>query len=174
MGMGMGMVSIIRRFVSHLLWSPLRVRRTFSAATLTAIADAIRATERDHDGEIRFALEAALDPLALLRGLTPRDRALEVFSQLRVWDTEENKGVLIYVLLADHAVEIVADRGARAATPGDTWNAICRQIESDFACGRYRSGAQTGIEAVARALGQPLVNRVPGHNELPDEPVVLT
>ena len=158
----------------HLLWSNRRVRRAFSASTLSAITIAIRAAERHHDGEIRFALEAALDPMALLRGVTPRDRAIETFSQLRVWDTEKNNGVLIYVLLADRAVEIVADRGAQAGVGREAWAAICRQIESDFARADYQFGALAGIEAVARALGKPVVNVAGGRNELPDEPVLMS
>ncbi len=159
--------------IRHLLWPNRRVRRAFSASTLSAITIAIRAAERHHDGEIRFALEAALDPMALLRGVTPRDRAIETFSQLRVWDTEKNNGVLIYVLLADRAVEIVADRGAQASTGREAWAVICRQIESDFGRDDYQFGALAGIEAVARALGKPIADRDGRSNELPDDPVVV-
>lgn len=163
----------IQRLTKHLLTSNWRVRRAFPPSTMAAIATAIRTAEQDHDGEIRFAVEDALEPWALILGLTPRERAIEVFSKLRVWDTQHNNGVLIYVLLADHAVEIVADRGIHALEGTATWSAICRQIEAAFGRAEYQSGALVGIEAVARTLGRHFPHRGPDTNELPDEPVLL-
>ncbi len=107
---GAGDMAILRT-LKHLFTGNLLLRRRFPAATLDAIESAIRQCESRHAGEIRFAVEAALPLSSLWRGQTPRERALEVFSQLRVWDTAHNNGVLIYLLLADHDVEIIADRG---------------------------------------------------------------
>ncbi len=164
----------LQRWTRHLLTPDWSVRRAFPRATMTAIAEAIRATESVHGGEIRFAVEAALEPWELMRGMTPRERAIDVFSELRVWDTQHNNGVLIYVLLADHAVEIVADRGIHAHEGTDTWSAICRQIEAAFGRADYRSGALLGVEAVARALKKHFPQRGGHPNELPDEPAVLS
>ena len=163
-----------QRLAKHLLYSHWHVRRAFPPATMAAIAAAIRNVEQLHGGEIRFAVESALEPWALIRGLTPSERAIEVFSKLRVWDTQHNNGVLIYVLLADRAVEIVADRGIHEREGTATWNAICRQIEAAFAQAEYQSGALVGIEAVARTLGQHFPHRGAHINELPDEPVLLS
>lgn len=163
----------IQRLTKHLLTSHWRVRRAFPPTTMAAIAAAIRAVEQEYEGEIRFAVESALEPWALVRGLTPRERAIEVFSKLRVWDTQYNNGVLIYVLLADHAVEIVADRGIHALEGPATWRAICQQIEAAFGRAEYQIGAVAGIEAVARTLGRHFPHRRAGTNELPDEPVLL-
>jgi len=163
----------LQRLLKHLLASPWRVRRAFPPATATAIAAAIHAAEQGHDGEIRFAVEGALDPSALLRGQTPRERAIEVFSNLRVWDTHHNNGVLIYVLLADRAVEIVADRGIYAHEATATWGVICRQIEAAFGRDEYEAGATAGIEAVARSLRQHFPRPDVHGNELPDELALL-
>src|SRR4029453_14847302 len=105
------------RLVRPLATGPRLVRRRFRDATMRAIEAEIAASERRHEPEIRFAVEAALHPRAILRGITPRERAVDVFSELRVWDTEHNTGVLIYLLLADRDVEIVADRGAPRGGP---------------------------------------------------------
>lgn len=163
----------IQRLTKHLLASHWRVRRAFPPATVTAIGEAIRAAEQGHDGEIRFAVEGALDPWSLLRGQTPRERALEVFSHLRVWDTQHNNGVLIYILLADHAVEIVADRGIHAHETTATWAAICRQIETACGRGEYEAGAKAGIAAVAQALRRHFPRPDTQGNELPNEAVLL-
>ncbi len=164
----------LQRWARHLLSSHWSVRRAFPRATMAAIAEAIRVAESGHGGEIRFAVEAALEPWELIRGVTPRERAIDVFSELRVWDTEHNNGVLIYVLLADHAVEIVADRGIHAHEGPDTWNAICEQIEAAFRQADYRAGALLGVAAVARALKKHYPQRGGHPNELPDEPAVLS
>lgn len=163
----------IQRFFSHLLTSRWQVRRAFPPTTMVDIATAIRAAELKHDGEIRFAIEGALEPWQLIRGLSPRERAIEVFSQLGVWDTEHNNGVLIYVLLADHAVEIVADRGIHSHEAAEIWGGICREIEASFRREAYQSGALAGIEAVARTLAQHFPRKGSSRNELSDEPVLL-
>ena len=164
----------IRRILTHLSTTPWRVRRAFPTATLTAIESAVRNSESQHRGELRFAIEGALDPRALIAGQTPRERALEVFSLLRVWDTEHNTGVLIYLLLADRDVEIVADRGIHALVGEAEWARICHAMEVEFAAGRFEQGALQGIGAVSRLLGQHFPERdTEPPNDLPDSPVIL-
>ena len=150
-----------------------RVRRAFPHDTLAAIGNAIRASETAHVGEIRFAVEGALHSMALLRGQSARERAIEVFSHLHIWDTEHNNGILIYLLLADRAVEIVADRGVHSKVGGHEWETICRKMEAAFRQGKYREGVVSGIEAVAQHLAKHFPGRGPKRNGLPDEPVVL-
>lgn len=106
-----------------------------------------------------FAVEGALDGLPLLRGQTARERALEVFSQLRVWDTEGNNCVLIYVLLADHAVEIVADRGIHRHAGDQTWSAICQQMQAGFSQRHFESAVRNGIQEVSLKGPGPIVGR---------------
>lgn len=163
----------IRRLVRHLLTPPWRVRRVFPPHTMGAIEAAIKESETTHFGEIRFAVEAALDPMALLQGRSARERAVEVFSQLRVWDTERNNGVLIYLLLADRRVEIVADRGIHRDVGEPGWEVICREIERSFRQGRFEQGVVEGIRAVASHLVRHYPASGANKNELPDKPVIL-
>jgi uncharacterized membrane protein len=164
----------IQRIVSHLLFTDWQVRRAFSPECLQTIEKAIHASEQMHDGEIRFAVEGGLDGTRLLKDQSPCERAVEVFSQLRVWDTERNNGVLIYVLLADHAVEIVADRGIHSKTGDETWQAICLAMQAEFSKSAFQSGALKGIAAVAEALGTHFPSSGVHINELADAPVLLT
>jgi uncharacterized membrane protein len=161
------------RIARHMLAPDWVAHRAFPAATLDAIAQAIAASERTHRGELRFAVEAGLDLLPLARGLSPRERALQVFSDLRVWDTEENSGVLVYVQLVDHAIEIVADRGIAARVSQAQWDAICRRMEGTFRERRYRDGALAAIDKISALLAGQFPARDANPNELPDRPVVL-
>jgi uncharacterized membrane protein len=164
----------LARLWRHANAGELSVRRRFPAPTLDAIERAIQACEGRHGGEIRFAVEESLSLLDVWRGVTPRQRAIEKFAELGVWDTAHNDGVLIYVLLADRDVEIVADRaaGGGAATQAQ-WEHCCRVMEQHFREGRFREGALAGIESVAAVLAhQPPGPRDAG-NELPDRPAVL-
>jgi uncharacterized membrane protein len=150
------------------------VQRYFPQAALDAIAQAVKDCEHSHPGEIRFVIEAALHPAAVWHGLTPRQRAVEVFAQQRVWDTEHRNGVLIYLLLADRAVEIVADRFvARGRVPQAEWDAACRQIEAHFRAGRFEAGAVAGVQAVAQILAQYPPGPADVGNEMPDAPLIL-
>lgn len=163
----------IRRVLKHLFMPPWRVRLAFPPRTLRAIAAAIGAAEKDHGGEIRFAVESALPLLSLWRGQPARERALEVFSQLRVWDTEQNNGVLIYLLLADRDVEIVADRGVHARVGTEGWERICREMEALFRQGKFEEGALHGIRAVSEHLARHYPPRRGDRNELDNRPVKL-
>ncbi len=137
-----------------------------------AIEAAIRASESAHQGQIRFVVEAALDGVPLLRAQSARDRAIDVFSLLRVWDTDHNNGVLIYLLLADRDVEIVADRGISSRV-GQDWERICRDMERAFREGQFEQGVLDGIRAVGAHLARHYPSQGRSPNELPDSPVVL-
>lgn len=161
------------RLLRHLLMPPWRVRLTLPGRALRAIESAIRESEATHSGEIRFAVEGTLHLRDLLRGQTARDRAVEVFSQLRVWDTEQNNGVLIYLLLADHDVEILADRGAHARIGAQGWEQICREMEACFRRGGFEQGAVQGVRAIGALLSQHYPPSGKDRNEIDDKPVVL-
>ncbi|MEO1765956.1 TPM domain-containing protein [Thiobacter aerophilum] len=163
----------LARLLRHLVFPPWWLRVRFPRRTLMAIKEAIRASEQTHRGQIRFAVEASLPLPALLRDITPRRRGLEVFAQLGVWDTEENNGVLIYVLLADRDVEIVADRGIARHVPVQAWQAIARRMESAFRQGRFEEGALAGIAAVGGLLARHFPASGTSANELPDWPLLL-
>jgi len=161
------------RVVPHLLLPRVVLGRRFPAATLRAIEDAIGASEQRHRAEIRFAIEVALDVRALWRVRTVRDRALEVFAELGVWSTAERNGVLIYVLLAERHVEIVADQGFTGRVGDAEWRAVCALIEREFAESRWRDGALRGIEAATALLAREFPAGGRNRNEQPDRPVVL-
>ena len=147
--------------------------RGFPKDALPAIEQAIAASEATHRGEIRFAAEDALDGAALLAGQSGRARALEVFSQLGVWDTEENNGVLVYLLLADHDIEIVADRGINAKVGREEWERICRGMEQALARGAYQQAIVDGIGEISRLLVSHYPARAGDRNELANAPVRL-
>ena len=162
----------LARILRHLASSRLSVRRAFPPQALEAIERAIRETEATHEGEIVFVVETGLETPALLRGQTARERALEVFSRLGVWDTEHNNGVLIYVLMADRAVEILADRGIHGLAGEEVWKEICREMKAAFRSGKHADGAVAGIRAVGRHLETHFGSAGKRTNELPDKPIV--
>ncbi len=161
------------RALRHLLAPPWNVRRAFPRSSLERIEDAIAASEMQHRGEIRFVLEGALEFLPVARGLEPRERALQLFSLLRVWDTEENSGVLIYLQLVDHDIEIVADRGIAARIAQPEWDAVCQRMEEAFRTARYEAGMMSGIAEVSALLERHFPATEHNPDELPDRPIVL-
>jgi uncharacterized membrane protein len=163
----------IRRIGRHLIEHRWRVRRLFPPAALARIEQAIKAGEATHSGQVRFVVEGALDGAPLFRDQPARERALDIFSQLRIWDTAHNNGVLIYLLLADRDVEIIADRGINARVGADGWEKICRKMETDFKAGNFERGVIKGIEAVSHELAKHFPKTGSGRNELPDAPVVI-
>ena len=162
------------RLWRHIATDHRSVRRAFPEGKLRAVEQAIAQGEAAHRGQVCMALEAALPPARVMRGVTPRERALEVFGLLRVWDTEENAGVLLYVLLADRDVEIVADRGIHRQVGDAQWEEICRALEADFAGGRGAEGVVRAVEKMSALLATHFPARPGDHrNELPDRPAVL-
>lgn len=152
------------------LWS---ARRAFPAAVRERIAGAIGASERKHGGELRFVVEAALTPGEVAGGVSPRQRAWQVFGELGAWDTEENCGVLIYVLLAERRIEIVADRGIQRAVGGEPWQRICEAMQERFRSREFEAGALEAIEAVTGLLAAHFPRRPDDRNELPNELVII-
>ena len=161
-----------QRILKHLLTTHGQVTRAFPRSALNAIEKAIKSSETAHAGEIRFVVEGGLDGMPLFKGQSPRERAIELFAQLRVWDTEHNTGLLIYLLLADRAVEIVADRGIHAKVGAEEWRKVCRQMEAAFRQSNYEGGVIGGVQAVTQHLVRhfPAADRA---NELSDKPVTL-
>jgi uncharacterized membrane protein YgcG len=163
----------IKRIGRHLLGHRWRERRDFPPKTLAAIEQAIKAGEATHSGQVRFVVEGALDGAPLFRNQPARERALDIFSQLRIWDTAHNNGVLIYLLLADRDVEIVADRGIDAYVGAAGWEKVCLAMEAEFRAGKFESGVIKGIDAVSQQLAAHFPATGAGRNELPDAPVVI-
>lgn len=161
------------RFLKHITTPGWVARRGFTKETLSKIEKAVRASEREHDGELRFAVEGPLPLQYLIHDRKPRQRAEDVFSQLRVWDTQHDSGVLIYVQLVDRRIEIVADRGIAAKVEQTEWDAICRAMEKVFREGRFAEGALLAIGRITALLARHFPPRGRNRNELPDKPVVL-
>ena len=160
------------RVIKHLFVPHWLVGRTFPKPALTAIEHAIAVSEKQHTGELRFVVEGGL-PLEYLWHHKPRQRAEDLFAELRVWDTGHNCGILIYVQWVDHAVEILADRGIAARVPQAEWDAICRSMEAAFKRGDYKAGALVAIERASRLLATHFPSSGGGPNELSDRPLVL-
>lgn len=163
----------IKRILKHLTVSHASTRRIFPRGSLIRIQHTIAEVEKTHAGQVCFVVEDALPLKHLLAGMPARDRAIEVFSHMRVWDTERNNGVLIYMLLADHKVEIVADRGVHAKLGLATWEEVCREMEVAFRHGKFEEGAIAGIHRVGQHLSQHYPHSGMKINELPDHPVLI-
>jgi uncharacterized membrane protein len=163
----------IKRIGKHLIEHHWRVRRVFPQVALDLIEQAIRAGEAMHSGQVRFVVEGSLDGKPLFSGQSARERALDIFAHLRIWDTAHNNGVLIYLLLADRDVEIVADRGIDAKVGSAGWDKICKAMEADFRGGNFSGGVIRGIQAVSQQLATYFPRHGAGPNELPDKPVVM-
>ena len=167
-------MTIVQRLLANLFREWFALHRCFSAAVLDQMTAAIAAGERSHKGEIRFAVESRLAPLAVLEGLNASRRAQQVFAQLRVWDTEHNCGVLIYVLMAEHRIEIVADRGIAARVAGrmgrDLRHACARALRArSVARWQYRGYCRRACAARRHFPGNDKAHP----DELPDRPVLL-
>ena len=163
----------IKRISRHLIANRWRVRRAFPRLVLGNIEKAIKASEATHEGQIRFVVEGALDGRPLFTNQSPRARAIDVFSRLRIWDTAHSNGVLIYLLLADRDVEIVADRGIDAKVGKAAWEKICKAMELEFGARNFERGVLKGIAEVTALLATHYPSSGVHRNELPDKPLVL-
>jgi uncharacterized membrane protein len=163
-----------KRLLRHLFTDTWAVRRAFPPVAMNAIEKVIAEEERRHAGELRFAVEASLSVAEIFRGVQSRERAIGWFGHLGVWDTGQNCGVLIYLLLADHRVEIVADRGIHSRVGTAAWEAICGEMQQEFARGQFERGVVIGLRAVSDLLSThyPAGAGV-NPNELPDKPAVV-
>ena len=162
------------RILRHRLLDAGDARRALGEPALARLQARVAASELHHSGEIRLCVEAGLPLSYLWRGLTARQRAVTMFGKLRVWDTERNNGVLIYLLLAERAIEIVADRGLARRVPQARWEAALAAMRSAFAAGRFEDGLSQAIAAVDAELARefPLAEGQGNPNELPDAVVL--
>lgn len=161
------------RLARHLSLRRGSVRRFFDDAALDRIAEHIRAGELRHSAELRFVIEPSLSAAEIRAGLPTRERALQVFSDLRIWDTERNNGVMLYLLLADHAVEIVADRAAARAIGDENWQQVCAALVDRYRAGDWMSGTLEALDRIHALLAGPFPPKADDVNELPDRPVIL-
>lgn len=160
------------RLLKHLLTPPWLALRRFPPALRDEIAAAVATSERRHRGELRIAIEGPLSLGELWRDVSPRERALKLFAQLRVWDTEENSGVLVYLQLVDRDVEILADRGIAAKVPQATWEALCHDLEAAMRADDCRAGVLAAVDNATHLLAEHLPAREANPNELTDAPWV--
>ncbi|MEJ1172148.1 TPM domain-containing protein [Variovorax sp. CCNWLW235] len=167
--------SRLGRIWRHQWMDEADVRRVLPDAAMERLAARVAASERRHSGEIRICVEAGLPLSYLRRDASARERAVTMFGKLRVWDTEHNNGVLIYLLLAEHAIEIVADRGISARVGAAEWSAMTQRMGAAFREGRFEDGLTQALEEMSALLVEhfPLADDQPDTNELPDAPVVL-
>lgn len=158
----------------HLWCDPSDTRKAIPPELVQRLAQRVAASEHRHSGEIRFFVEAALPMSYLWRDATARERAIAIFGKLRVWDTEQNNGVLIYLLLAERAIEIVADRGLANKVPPTEWQAIVSRMGSALREGRFEDGLTHALEEVSALLVAhfPVSPGAQDTNELPDEPML--
>jgi uncharacterized membrane protein len=163
----------IRRALRHWRSNASDARRAFPAATLEAITQAIAAGEQSHRGEVRLIVEKAMPSEAIWAGISNRQRALALFADHGVWDTEENCGVLLYVNLAEHKVDIVADRGIARKIDQATWQAICHALTENYAQGKFHDGTLAAIEQINELLRTHFPADGTRPNQLPDQPLML-
>lgn len=165
--------TIFCRIWQHLISPPWIVKRYFTEQSLLVIEQAIAESERKHGGEIRFAVESSLTFHEIWSKKSAKKRAIEVFSDLHIWDTEQNNGVLIYFLLADRDFEIVVDRGIHQHVSDSHWQAICQRMEALFRQKQFEVGVLLGIEEISRVLQQYYPVQPRNLNELSNKPVIL-
>lgn len=164
----------LRRALRHVWQDERDAERLLPPDVQQRLAEHVQACESRHGGEIRLCVEAGLPLLDAWRGVHARQRAIQAFTQLRVWDTEHNNGVLVYLLLADHAIEIVADRGLQRFVAPHQWREILDLLSQSFQAGHHEEGLHQAIDAVSALLFEhfPLGGGARRANELPDQPVL--
>jgi uncharacterized membrane protein len=163
----------LSRWLKHTFMPPWCWRLSFPADVLNDIEKAVKQSESQHSGELRFAIENSLAPGWVWHGMAARHRAAQVFSNLRVWDTEENSGVLIYVQLADREVHILADRGINKRVQQAEWDRIAQLIQTEFHQKRFREGSLQGIAEITSLLAAHFPANSDNTNELPNRPVII-
>ena len=169
-----GPLQRLTRLLRH-RWADGRLRRVLTPEVLQRLGQRVAASERRHTGQIRICAEGGLPLSYLWRGASARERAITQFGKLRVWDTEHNNGVLIYLLLAEHAIEIVADRGLAQRVPAATWHTLVQRLGQALRAGQYEDGLTEVLAEISALLVAhfPASGHAPGSNELPDAPVLL-
>lgn len=168
------MMERIRRLLRHRWLDETDTRRAIPPALVERLAQHVGESEQRHTGEVRIYVEAGLPFSYLWRDAPPRERAIALFGKLGVWDTEQNNGVLIYLLLAEHAIEVVADRGLSRHVSPQQWQEIVAHMRDAFRAGRYEEGLKQAVDEVTELLVRhfPAAAGAPNANELPDHPVL--
>ncbi len=166
-------MKILKRLLRHLSTTTWAGRRYFPAHTLKAIQASIAAGENLHRAEVRLIVEPALTLSAVLNGVSARVRARELFAQYGIWDTEENCGVLIYINLADHKVEIIADRMVGRAVSAQEWQSVCQFMTHGFALGEFHDTAVAALVQLNALLGSKMPASGRRDNQLSDQPLIL-
>lgn len=171
----MGWLRRLKRLLQHRRLDAADSRRLLGEPAVLALQQRIQASERLHSGELRVVIEAGLPTSYLMRDATARERAVALFGKLRVWDTEHNNGVLIYLLLAEHSIELVADRGLLSKVDGVAWQRLVDRMREQFRAGQFEAGLIEAVESVSELLFQhfPLAAGETNRNELPDAPLLL-
>ena len=164
---------VMRRLIKNVITTDLSVRRAFPPATLAEIESLVRESESKHNGQIRVAVEGGMPLSLLVKGRSARDRAVQLFAELGVWDTEQNCGVLIYLLMSERQIEIVADRGVSKVVTPERWLAICSLIEKNFKSSHYLEGVRDAIEATTEILAEHFPPHGPSPDELSNRPIML-
>ena len=170
----MAMWNKLKRIFKHRWIDESAARRALPPELLQRLTRRVSASERRHTGEVRICVEAGLPLGYLWRGATARERAVMLFGKLRVWDTEHNNGVLIYLLLADHSIELVADLGLNNAVSGAQWKSMVDRLAGALRERRFEDGLTQALEEVSAVLVEhfPLAAGQSRANELPDEPAI--
>ncbi len=163
----------LKRWLRHAFMPPWSWRLSFPVKVLDGIEKAVRDSESQHRGELRFAIENALSAGWVWHGMTTRYRATQVFSNLKVWDTEENSGVLIYVNLADRCVVILADRGIDKCVDQSEWDRIASLMKDDFKQGNFLQGSLKSVDAITVLLSKYFPVDSVSRNELPNRPIII-
>ena len=168
------MLNKFKRILKHRWLDEGDANRAVPVDMVERLMRRVAASERRHSGEIRICVEAGLPVSYLWRNAPARERAITLFGKLRVWDTELNNGVLIYLLLADHAIEIVADRGLNQRVTEAQWKAMVDNLGAAIRAGNYEDGLTQALEEVSAVLVQhfPLMPSDANSNELPNRPIV--
>ena len=163
----------LKRAFRHLFTTSRAGKKAFPETTLQAIQEVITAGEKLHRAEVQLIVEPSLPLSEIWEGTSSRERAIELFSTHRIWDTEENSGILIYIDLADHQVEIVADRGIDHITTSDEWRSICQTMTSGFAQGNYHDSAIAALKLLNDILHDHLPDLEGQPDQLPNRPIIL-
>ncbi|MGL4994616.1 MAG: TPM domain-containing protein [Deefgea sp.] len=163
----------MKRLWQHIKPNPYRAQ--FGKGLANNLAQTITQAEQGHRGEIRLVVESSLPSVLIWQDTTPRARAIDWFSQLRVWDTEGNTGILLYLLLAENKLELVADRGIANKVPQAQWDAICAQLQTHLAQHKIEIGLSTTISQLGELLQQhfPIENAQANPDELSNQPVII-
>ena len=163
----------LKRLARHLVIWPSIVKQYFPKESMQRIENAIAASEKTHFGEICFVVESNLHMFDIVRNISAKKRAIEIFSKFQVWDTAQNSGVLIYLLLADHDFEILADRGIHHHVGNEGWEQISREIEKHFKHGDFELGVLHGIAKITEHLDRHFPSESENSNELTNAPIVM-